>query len=71
MKTRTIYVADDGKEFKTQEECIEYDKRAVLREFFATHFRDYDEDTRDKYGPDALAKAFLEHFIVAKLRREE
>lgn len=33
IETRTIYIAEDGDEFKTQEECLHHEKLRELEDF--------------------------------------
>lgn len=35
MKTKTVYIADDGKEFTNQEDCKKWEQTKTLREDIA------------------------------------
>ena len=47
MLEKTVYVADDGKEFETEEECVEYEQHSVIESVLKgiTLYDEYEEKT--------------------------
>lgn len=47
MIEKTVYVADDGKEFETEEECVEYEQHSIIESVLKsiTLYDSYEEKT--------------------------
>lgn len=55
------YIADDGKEFKDRDECIEHENKVKLVEVMETIELDWDQ-----IGYEDIAKALLKHFTFKR-----
>jgi hypothetical protein len=59
MKTKTIYIANDDKEFDCQEDCKNWENSENLRKFMAEKF----------YGNEKFKKLMcIENFVIALMR---
>ena len=77
MIEKTVYVADDGKEFETEEECMVYEKRDAINEVLnAVTLCDIDGDmvkitTNLKDFVDTYNQTFIKYLIVDSSVNEE
>jgi hypothetical protein len=70
MKTVTKYIADDGKEFTSQEECKNYEKNKWFVDLWdGTEENDFADGytyTGDTYAGSEVLEFLLKHYIITK-----
>jgi hypothetical protein len=58
MKTKTMYVADDGTLFNTMQECIAYEK-SMNKYIVSFLYEEEAENKQEFFGSEAEAKRFI------------
>ena len=57
MKTKTMYVADDGTSFDTEKDCIDYEKS--MNKYIVTFLNEKKVGTKREFASEAEAKRFI------------